>query len=149
MEQLLLHTGSSVSYAGGGGGGANCRKMVQQVELVVEERFSKLSEAPATNTGAGSGFVFGASLASVTSTGEVTSVYGFYKTRKRTAPTIVLYDRAGNSGKASRLQAGVAWTDNITATVNTANDENGLNCYTSSGSTATGMGFHYTADSEL
>jgi hypothetical protein len=96
------------------------------------EKSYKLSEAPATNTGAGSGFVFGASLASVTSTGEVTSVYGFYKTRKRTAPTIVLYDRAGNSGKASRLQAGVAWTDNITATVNTANDENGLNCYTSS-----------------
>jgi hypothetical protein len=47
----------------------------------------------------------------------------FTKQEKEQHPTIFLYDRAGNSGKASRLQAGVAWTDNITATVNTANDE--------------------------
>ena len=87
-------------------------------------------------------------MTNITTTSEV-GLYVSYKKRKRTAPTITLYDRAGNSGKISRVQANVAWTDNITPTINTSNDQIGIPIVSGSGSTATGMGAHYTADAEL
>ena len=71
-----------------------------------------------------------------------------FTSQMRDNPTIVLYDTAGNSGKSTRFQYGVAETDNQAATV--ANiGTTGFNGYSASAANLSGARIHYTATSEL
>jgi len=86
------------------------------------------------------------------STGSTTSFIGGNSQRftvpKRTAPTVTVYDPAGNSGVCQRWQLGVSnvnnqnWvTDTPSATVFAG--------YSGSGSSTSGVNYHYTASAEL
>jgi len=86
------------------------------------------------------------------STGSTTSFIGGNGQRftvpKRTAPTVTVYDLAGNSGVCQRWQLGVSnvnnqnWvTDTPSATV--------FSGYSGSGSNTSGVNYHYTASAEL
>ena len=71
-----------------------------------------------------------------------------FTSQMRDNPTLVLYDTAGNSGKSTRFQYGVAETDNQAATV--ANiGTTGFNGYSASSANLSGARIHYTATSEL
>jgi len=81
-------------------------------------------------------------------TGAVGSYINF-TVEKRTTPTIVTYDSAGNSGKVDRVQFGTATVSNFTSNVFEAGAK-GFIAYSASGSkSAHSVRTHYTADSEL
>jgi len=71
-----------------------------------------------------------------------------FEVEKRTTPTIVLYDSAGNSGKCVRYQLSLAdsQNENITAV---DIGSTGLYTYSPNGTSRTGVAVHFTADSEL
>jgi len=71
-----------------------------------------------------------------------------FEVEKRTTPTIVLYDSAGNSGKCVRYQLGLgdSQNENITAL---DIGSTGLYTYSASGASRSGVGVHFTADAEL
>jgi len=101
---------------------------------------------PATNTYVGVFTVGGGATGSTTS-----YIGGFgvkYMTEKRSTPTVVVYDKAGNSGKIQRWQLGVANSDN-NAVVIDAPSSTGFHAYSASGASASGLLGHYTVDAEL
>ena len=81
-------------------------------------------------------------------TGYIAGGNNNFRTPKRDNPTIVLYDQAGNSGKVQRYELGVSGTENSSAAVSYAAHRNFM-CYSNTGSNATGIMFHFTAESEL
>jgi hypothetical protein len=85
--------------------------------------------------------------AGASTTGEIIGNY-YWSVWKRVAPTITWYDHSGNINKITRLQMGVANHGNNTAT-NGAITERFAAVSSSSGSTAQGVQFHFTAQAEL
>ena len=101
---------------------------------------------PATNTYVGVFTVGGGATGSTTS-----YIGGFgvkYMTEKRSTPTVVVYDKAGNSGKIQRWQLGVANSDNNAVVINDPS-ATGFHAYSASGANASGLLGHYTVDAEL
>jgi hypothetical protein len=70
-----------------------------------------------------------------------------FKVSMRTSPTVTAYDRAGNSGRASRVSPGVSSTNNQTANI-TFLGENGFGIE-GSGVSAVTFIYHYQATAEL
>ena len=101
--------------------------------------------APLTNTD--NGHYTGPGVQGQTSTGEL-NVYLHYRVTKRTAPTVTVIDRAENSGKVSRVDYGVALYNNQNGQADTIGDS-GCRVTSASGSTASGLQFHFTIDAEL
>jgi hypothetical protein len=101
---------------------------------------------PATNTYVG---VFTVSGGATGSTASYIGGFGVkYMTEKRSTPTVVVYDKVGNSGKIQRWQLGVANSDN-NAVVIDAPSSTGFHAYSASGASASGLLGHYTVDAEL
>ena len=72
----------------------------------------------------------------------------FYNVRKRTIPTVVMYDGAGTANRISVLDSVDAITSNITAYAVQYSGENGFSLSSSTASKS-GAIFHWTADAEL
>ena len=70
-----------------------------------------------------------------------------YKVRKRSAPTITVYDAGGNAGKATVFNVGAAGTNNVTTTADFVG-EHSFRAYLL-GITSAGFTIHYTASAEL
>jgi hypothetical protein len=89
----------------------------------------------------------GSGVAGQTGTGEIAMGVNFL-TPKRTTPTMVLYDRSGNSGKCSRADLGTAEHTNQTASaVHTG--ENSFAVSSGSGSTGATIHCHFEAKAEF
>ena len=71
-----------------------------------------------------------------------------FEVRKRTAPTVTVYDQAGTSGKVQRWQLGLTNSNGHTATV-ADNSETNFKVYSGSGDNASGITCHYEATAEL
>ncbi len=83
--------------------------------------------------------------------GATTSSIGtglLFKVTKRTAPTVTVYDCAGNSGKTGRftLFSGTSNNNNVAAT--NIGDGSAL-IYSDGSANAQGIIFHYVANAEL
>jgi hypothetical protein len=101
---------------------------------------------PATNTYVGVFTVGGSATGSTTS-----YIGGFgvkYMTEKRSTPTVVVYDKVGNSGKIQRWQLGVANSDNNVVIIDSPS-ATGFHAYSPSGANASGLLGHYTVDAEV
>ncbi len=94
----------------------------------------------------------GAVIAGGGATGATTSFISGnspqFQVPKRTAPTVTIYDNAGNAGKCQRWQLGVSNTNNQNVAVGN-NSERSFLLYSDGTSNATGVQFHYTASAEL
>ena len=101
--------------------------------------------APASNSN--SGLIAGSGAATNTTTGELYTSHGF-AVSKRTAPTMAIYDSAGNSGKCNRINLGVSTSTNQTAS-SFFGGQGRITVNSSSGDTASAMAYHYVADAEL
>jgi len=86
------------------------------------------------------------------STGSTTSFIGGNGQRftvpKRTAPTVTVYDLAGNSGVCQRWQLGVSNVNNQNWVTDTPS-ATAFSGYSGSGSNTSGVNYHYTASAEL
>ena len=86
------------------------------------------------------------------STGSTTSFIGGNGQRftvpKRTAPTVTVYDPAGNSGVCQRWQLGVSNVNNQNWVTDTPS-ATAFSGYSGSGSNTSGVNYHYTASAEL
>jgi hypothetical protein len=71
-----------------------------------------------------------------------------FKVTKRTAATMLLWDTAGNSSKASRDNFGVSEQTNVTAATQNTGDS-ATQVYVNSGNAASGMKVQWTASAEL
>ena len=119
-------------------------------ELALCQRYYEKSyeygTASGTNTGIGSLWAGGGV------TGATTSFLGglkiTYRTIKRGATAVTMYDTDGNSGKIHRFQLGTVSSANNTATVGN-NGTTGFTVYSSGGASASGIQGHFEADSEL
>jgi hypothetical protein len=112
------------------------------------EKSYSLGTAVGSNTAIGS-ITSSSSQPSIT-TGEVNTGSVFFKVSKRSIPTVNVWDRVGNAGKCSRVQAAVSITDNQSIDVDSASTgENSFYAYSSGVSTATGAIIHFTASAEL
>jgi len=91
-------------------------------------------------------FVSGGSAGGAT-TGYLEGSISF-NNRMRSAPTMVFYDQAGNSGKCTRLLTGTGRNDN--QTISSANgNERGLHVFSSGTANGSNITLHYTAEAEL
>ena len=81
--------------------------------------------------------------------GEVSAGTYTFKVEMRAAPSITFYDHLGNSGKCSRLNAGVAWYGNSAVGTAISTTTSSVKPLSDTGSTATGMYCHIVADAEL
>ena len=71
-----------------------------------------------------------------------------FSVKKRTAPTVVIYDSVGNSGKCTRTNIGVGNFDNQ-AVDTVLGSENNVYLYSNTGSNAGILRYHFTASAEL
>jgi len=71
-----------------------------------------------------------------------------YKVRKRTAPTVTVYDPAGTSGKVQRWQLGITNSNGHTGTLVDISETN-FKVYSNSGANSSGITCHYEATAEL
>jgi len=71
-----------------------------------------------------------------------------FKVSKRATPTISIFDTAGNSGKTTRLTAGIGTSTNSNGAVNNAGTE-GMMVESTSGSNHAQIAFHYVSSAEL
>lgn len=121
-------------------------------ELAMCQRYFEksylLGTAVGSNTAIGS-ITSSSSQPSIT-TGEVNTGTVFFKVSKRSIPTVNVWDRVGNAGRCSRVQAAVSITDNQNITVDSASTgENSFYAFSSGVSTATGAIIHFAASAEL
>lgn len=118
-------------------------------ELAACQRYYEKSYSSTTNPGTATtaGIRHSSGAAGQTTTGELPMGVNFLTT-KRSAPSITLYDSAGNSGKCSRVDFGVTTHTNSTATSNFIG-ENAFMVSSSSGNTGSGVHCHFVADAEL
>jgi len=120
-------------------------------ELALCQRYCEKSyeqaTAPGTATGVGSQLATTGNI-SASSSGTMDGQI-FYKATKRSAPTVTLYDPAGNINKVRRTAIASANYDNLAASVDLSS-ENGfyVRSATSPAATQT-MSLHYLATSEL
>ena len=119
------------------------------VELQLCQRYYEksyvLATAPgtATSTGAWQG---SQSVAAPT-----TSFLGnacIFQTWKRAAPTVTVYDHAGNINKCHRFTLGLAGSDNSNATVDRTH-ERGFYIYSNTGNSGSGISYQFVASIEL
>jgi hypothetical protein len=110
------------------------------------EKSYEIGTVPGTATYLGSVVVGGGS------TGSTTSFIGGNSQRftvpKRTAPTVTVYDPAGNSGVCQRWQLGVSNVNNQNWVTGTPS-ATCFDGYSGSGSNTSGVTYHYTASAEL
>ena len=71
-----------------------------------------------------------------------------FKVTKRTTPTMAYWDAVGTSGKCTRVQVGVATTNNSSIADNNIG-ANGFFVYSASGASAGAVWFHFSASAEL
>ena len=121
------------------------------IELAMCQSHYEKSYAQGTNPGTATdtGFILAMPGGAQAGSSGIHDCYFFFKVEKRTNPTMVIYDNAGNSNKCRRTAVGVANYDNQGVT-----DVNGFHngCYfrsgSGSGSTNT-VSCHFTASAEL
>ena len=118
-------------------------------ELARCQRYYEKSYSSTTNPGTATtdGIRHSSGAAGQTTTGELPMGINFLTT-KRSAPSITIYDSAGNSGKCSRVDFGVTTHTNSNASSNFIG-ENAFMMSSSSGSTGSGVHCHFVADAEL
>jgi hypothetical protein len=115
-------------------------------ELLLCQRYYEKSYDVSTSPGTSTATSMVVSGAGATATDYVNVSVGF-QVDKRTAPTVTIYDRAGNSGKATYYNNGVA-TDN--KSVNSSGiGEKRFVAESDNSSTKNIMGVHFKADAEL
>lgn len=115
------------------------RSMQDELELCQRyyEKSYNLTVAPGTVTGIGR--TYGSR-----SNGQFT-MFTFFKTRKRTSPTMTIYsDVSGTSGQAYNNAASAD-----EAVVSTEASETGVNVAATTASAGHGLTYHYTADGEF
>ena len=71
-----------------------------------------------------------------------------YRTPKRAAPTVTIYDQAETSGKVTSHATGVGTSNNQSISTEHAGDKS-ISINRPSGTAANGFRYHYTADAEL
>ena len=98
---------------------------------------------PGTSTSLGSVVL---SVGNNTTTAYKEITVSFKKT-KRSVPTIVIYDKAGNSGKITTIDATTTETDNVTGNISSPS-QSGFLLYDNTSNEA-GFKFHWTAEAEL
>lgn len=111
------------------------------------EKSYNLETAPGTATD--TGFILAMTGGQQGSTAGINDCFVFFRTTKRTSPTVTVYDNAGNANKCRRTAVGVANYDN--------QDVRDVNAYTngvyfrsSTGSAATNtVSCHFTSNAEL
>jgi len=110
------------------------------------EKTYEIGTVPGTATS------LGAATSGGGSTGSTTSFIGGNGQRftvpKRTAPTVTVYDLAGNSGVCQRWQLGVSNVNNQNWVTDTPS-ATAFSGYSGSGSNTSGVNYHYTASAEL
>ena len=118
-------------------------------ELALCQRYFEKSYSQGTNPGTAtrSGMVIGCAIQGTGTTSNLSCFYGF-AVLKRATPTIVFYDSAGTSAKCDRHAPGVAEYTNSTAANYQSNDSK-IGMVSGSGSSASGVQFHFTAEAEL
>lgn len=124
------------------------RRMYGQELLLCQRYYEKsynINAAPATAQNEGQRVSAGNT--GTTTTGEIT-VSCEFNTRKRTAPTMVMYDAVGNSGKCTRTNIGVGNYDNSAIDVVLISETNAY-VYSNTGSAACFIRYHFTASAEL
>ena len=124
------------------------RRMYGQELILCQRYYEKsynINSAPATAQNEGQRVSAGNT--GTTTTGEIT-VSCEFNTRKRTAPTMVMYDAVGNSGKCTRTNIGVANYDNSAIDVVLISETNAY-VYSNTGSAACFIRYHFTANAEL
>jgi len=118
-------------------------------ELALCERYFEKSysagTAPASDTSAGL-------ITTDSMGGDTTTAYLAhqlrYRTPKRAAPTVTIYDQAENSGKVTSHATGVGTANNQSISTEHAGDKS-ISINRPSGDAANGFRYHYTADAEL
>ena len=100
---------------------------------------------PATETPLGADSTGG--VTGNNSTGEIGSRFSF-RTTKRAAPTVVIYDLAGNTPKVTRGLYGTGTSANQTGAVS-SQSQNSVFINSASGDNASEFYVHFTADAEL
>jgi hypothetical protein len=83
-----------------------------------------------------------------TSSKQIRSHDTRFTVEKRANPTVTIYDKSGNSGKWTTYDSGGSGTDNVAYGGVITKNTKSFDIY-SSGTTAAGYQFHYTADAEL
>jgi hypothetical protein len=68
---------------------------------------------------------------------------------KRSTPTVVAFDSAGNSGKCNREHIGVGASTNQNITIWSESTNKRLTIFSPSGDNRTQISFHFTATAEL
>jgi len=119
-----------------------------QGELALCMRYYEKSYPQGINPGNASegGAIYSFSSAGLATTGNIGTMLK-YNVEKRTNPTLTAYDASGTSGKCGRYTIGSATTNG--STVNFANTTATTALIYSSGVSAQGILFHFTADAEL
>ena len=119
------------------------------MELLLCQRYYEKSYDLGTAVGASTnnGQRVTAGNAGTNTTGEIT-VSCEFSVKKRTAPTVVIYDSVGNSGKCTRTNIGVGNFDNQ-AVDTVLGSENNVYLYSNTGSNAGILRYHFTASAEL
>ena len=118
-------------------------------ELALCERYFEKSysagTAPASDTSAGL-------ITTDSMGGDTTTAYLahqlHYRTPKRAAPTVTIYDQAETSGKVTSHATGVGTANNQSISTEHAGDKS-ISINRPSGDAANGFRYHYTADAEL
>jgi len=118
----------------------------QQTELAACQRYYEKSYLDTVAPGTASdGFI----INGFTQTSGQKCMMGWrWTVRKRSTPTVTIYDRAGNSGKLTVVDIGGTPTDNQAIAL-ISSDYNGLNYLGANNGTHTGFRFNWVADAEL
>ncbi len=121
------------------------------VELALCQRYYEksypMNTAPGTSTDDGFHFLVPGNAAAST-TGIMDGTIRFM-VQKRAAPTVTVYDHAGNINRVRRTQMGVANYDNISASVDITGTTSFYVRSASSANTAHSSSCHFTASAEL
>jgi len=126
------------------------RKLMNQTLADCQRYFEKsfdLATAPPTATDNGARYLGGGAQGTGLTTAKMEG-YVLFQTRKRTSPSITLYDRATNANRIGVDEVGINAFNNQTAVAEVIN-ETGFRAGRSSGTNANIMVVHFTASAEM